>query len=214
MLSESVMISPFSEDCNSGTGEDAALISRIADGDVEAFSLLYQKHSRNVHRIAVLVLRDRTEAEDVMHDVFVCIREKSHMFRQDVGSARGWMATMTRRRAIDRLRACRRQNEFLRRSADEQEQQTGEQALTLDGFAIDPEENKIVRCAIAALPPKLKQAVKMVFLDGFTHLEVARSLQQPLGTVKARVRRGLRQLRTLLRRIGVERFDAYSGYWG
>lgn len=175
---------------------DADLLQRVARGDKQAFAELYDRFSGPLLGAAQHILRDAAEAQDVVHDAFVTLWEKASVFEVARGSAFSWAVTLVRNRAIDRLRMRRRRAELLADSAPSDlgyaegaTEPTGGEAAALGDDA------RAVRAAVATLPLEQKRALELAFFGGLTQEEIARKLSEPLGTVKARIRRGLLKLR-------------------
>lgn len=172
---------------------DARLLAQIARGDREAFAALYDRFSPPLYATALHIVRDPADAQDVVHDAFVAVWEKAPAFDPGRGSAFSWLVTFVRNRAIDRIRTRRRRAELLARSAPSD-------LGYHDDAAGTSADARAVRGAIAALPPEQRHALELAFFGGLTQQQIAESLQQPLGTVKARIRRGLLKLRDSLAR--------------
>lgn len=181
--------------------EDGELINRMASGDKLACSELYDRFSRPLYSVALRVLNDQAEAEDVVQEVFLALWEKSASFDTTRGSAFGWAITLTRNRSIDRLRTRRRRATLL--------SETFREDLPGGSSANDPdsaddlifkEKSGAVRTALATLPAEQLRALELAFFSGLTQQEIAARLSEPLGTVKARIRRGLLKLRDTLSR--------------
>jgi RNA polymerase sigma-70 factor (ECF subfamily) len=141
------------------------------------------------------ILSDASEAQDIVHDVFLALWEKAALFEPTRGSAFSWAITLTRNRSIDRLRTRRRRADLLEKAApadlgyDESSSDVaGDQAAAGD-------EAAVVRKAVASLPSEQKKALELAFFSGLTQQEIAERLKEPLGTIKARIRRGLLRLR-------------------
>lgn len=181
--------------------EDAQLVARMAQGDKQAFAEIYDRFSRPLYATALRVVSDATEAQDVVHDVFVTLWEKASTFQSERGTAFGWAVTLVRNRAIDRVRMRRRRNEILADSApadlgyDENAPGSG-----ADENAALGDQAQAVRAAVASLPLEQKHALELAFFSGLTQQQIAERLREPLGTVKARIRRGLLKLRDSLPR--------------
>lgn len=178
---------------------DAQLLQRIARGDRQAFSELYDRFSGPLYGAALRILNDPTEAQDVVHDAFVTLWEKATTFDANRGNAFSWTVTLVRNRAIDRVRMRRRRAELLAASAlsdlgyaDESSAASGSETAQLGDDA------RAVRAAVATLPVEQQRAVELAFFGGLTQEEIAKKLSEPLGTVKARIRRGLLKLRDTL----------------
>ena len=177
----------------------AQLVRRIAARDLQAMSLFYDQTVTPLFSVALRILGDAGEAEEVIQDAFVQIWEKAPTFDPLLGAAFHWALSITRHRAIDRLRSRQRRA----RLAD-QLQETGAadpapiSAPDLD--ALDADEATVVRSALGSLPGDQRQAIEMAFFSGLTHPEIAEALDEPLGTIKARIRRGLLKLRECMQR--------------
>jgi RNA polymerase sigma-70 factor (ECF subfamily) len=176
---------------------DAALVQRIAQGDKQAFAELYDRFSGPLYSAALRVLRDPTEAQDVVHDAFVTLWEKAGTFEVARGSAFSWAVTLVRNRAIDRVRMRRRRAELLAESAPADLGYDEAAIVGGDSVALG-DEARVVRAAVATLPAEQQRALELAFFGGLTQEEIAKKLSQPLGTVKARIRRGLLKLRDSL----------------
>ncbi len=178
---------------------DARLVERIALGDQQALAELYDRFSGPLYGTALRVLRDPAEAQDVVHDVFVTLWEKAASFETTKGSAFSWAVTLVRNRAIDRVRMRRRRAELLAESVPA-DLGYAESSTTASGgeSAVADDDARAVRAAVATLPLEQKRALELAFFGGLTQEEIARKLSEPLGTVKARIRRGLLKLRDSL----------------
>lgn len=174
---------------------DAQLIRRIAAGDRTAFGELYDRFSRPLYATAVKIVQDASDAQDIVHDAFVVVWDKAADFDSGKGSAFTWLVTLVRNRAIDRVRSRRRRSELLAASVPHDLGYEEGQARSADHQATMGDDAKAIREAVAALAPEQKQALDLAFFGGLTQEEIARSLGEPLGTVKARIRRGLLKLR-------------------
>ena len=180
---------------------DAQLLQRVAQGDKQAFAELYDRFSGPLYGTALRILRDAAEAQDVVHDAFITFWEKAGTFDTSRGTAFSWAITLVRNRAIDRVRMRRRRAELLADSAPSD--------LGLDGgsspasgieAATTGDEAVAVRAAVATLPVEQQRALELAFFGGLTQEQIAQKLREPLGTVKARIRRGLLKLRDSLAR--------------
>ncbi len=178
---------------------DARLMRRIAARDRAAFAELYDRFSGPLFGAAMRILRDSAEAQDVVHDAFVSLWEKADTFAHERGSPFSWAVTLVRNRAIDRVRQRRRRAELLAESApsDLGYADAAPNPSATDA-AVAGDEARAVRAAVATLPAEQKKALELAFFGGLTQEEIARTLREPLGTVKARIRRGLIKLRDSL----------------
>ena len=178
---------------------DAELLRRMARSDREAFAQLYDRFSRPLYATAVRILTNAAEAEDIVQDVFLALWEKANAFEPSRGSAFAWAVTLTRNRAIDRVRMRKRRSELLAETtAEDAGTQPSDAGLHSADELVFKEQAGAVRAAVAALPPEQQRAVELAFFGGLTQQEIAEKLREPLGTVKARIRRGLLRLRDIL----------------
>lgn len=178
---------------------DAALVRKIAGGDRDAFAQLYDRYSRPLYATAFRILSDATEAEDIVHDVFVALWTKAAEFDLNRGTAFSWAITFTRNRAIDRVRSRKRRMELLDKSApSDLSYATGADQTDLGDELWYKEKAAAVRVAVKELAADQRSALELAFFGGLTQQEIAAKLQEPLGTVKARIRRGLLKLRDRL----------------
>jgi RNA polymerase sigma-70 factor (ECF subfamily) len=178
--------------------EDADLLERIADRDRQAFGQFYERYSTVLYSMAVRILIDAEEAADVLQEVFVQIWEKTGAYNPNLGKPFSWVLTLTRNRAIDRLRARKRRYRFVEEMTQELDN-TNHKNHDHHDQLISQEEATLIRSAMATLPLEQRQAIELAFLGGLTHQEISKNLGQPLGTVKARIRRGMLQLREELK---------------
>lgn len=178
---------------------DARLVQRMAAGERDALGDLYDRFSGPLLGAAQQILRDQAEAQDVVHDAFVTMWEKAATFDLARGNAFAWAVTLVRNRAIDRVRMRRRRAELLGEAApaDLGYLESGGEPSGSETAALG-EEARAVRAAVATLPLEQQRAVELAFFGGLTQEEIARRLSAPLGTVKARIRRGLLKLRDSL----------------
>lgn len=177
--------------------DDAELMHRVALRDKVAFAQLYDRLSGVLYSTAMRILNDAKEAEDVLQDVFLQIWEKAGTYDPGLGRPFNWMLTLTRNRSIDRLRSLRRRYEFIAEATETAV--TNHLNLQENGREIyDREQSQIIRRALEGLPLEQRQAVEMAFLGGMTQTEISEQLGQPLGTIKARIRRGVIKMKDIL----------------
>lgn len=165
------------------------LVRRVADGDRTAFEALYDGYHRLVFGIALKMLGDAAAAEDVTQGVFLKVWQAPRAFVG--GNFAAWITRVTRNRSLDLIRG-RAHRDGAEIAADLPD----DEALDDRVFAsLDAER---VRRALATLPDVQRQSIELGFFSGLTHEEIARTTATPLGTVKARIRSGLRKLRATL----------------
>lgn len=179
-------------------GDDSALIERIRKGDRGAFMVFYDRFSALLFSIAARVLSDRKEAEDILQEVMLAIWNKSGAYDPALGSLSSWAVVLTRNRALDRLRARTRRLRLIEEVAlmaeDPQEGTTASAGEVVHG----QERAEQLRTAMKDLPSEQRMAIELAFFTGMSQSDIAARLRQPLGTVKARIRRGMLRLREQL----------------
>lgn len=178
---------------------DARLLQRVAQGDRDAFAQLYDRFSGPLYGTALRIVREPAEAQDIVHDAFITLWEKASTFDSSRGSGFSWAITLVRNRAIDRIRMRRRRADLLAESAPADLGLGDDHASGADAAATG-DDARAVRTAVASLPKEQQRALELAFFGGLTQEEIAAKLEQPLGTVKARIRRGLLKLRDTLAR--------------
>lgn len=173
--------------------DDATLVKRIADGDHGAFASLYDKHGALVFGVAKRILNNREQAEDVTQSVFLQIWTRPESFAG--GNFAAWVARVARNASLDILRSAA--------------VRTREPVIPLDlpaEGALDEQVFERVRAAaltaaVAALPADQRVAIEHAYFGGLTYREVADRLKEPLGTIKSRIRMGLRRLLESLEQV-------------
>ena len=175
----------------------AGLLHRIAAQDRQALAEFYDQTAAVLFSTAVRILGDAHEAEEIVQDVFVQIWNKAATFDDALGAPFHWAVGITRNRSIDRLRARQRRTRALEKMTEETANQPAA-SVPRNEFALSEEELTGVRSAVKRLPSDQRQAIEMAFFGGMAHSEIAGALNQPLGTVKARIRRGMLKLRESL----------------
>jgi RNA polymerase sigma-70 factor (ECF subfamily) len=170
----------------------AQLLRRIAAQDRLALAEFYDQAAGPLFSLAMRILGDAHEAEEVIQDVFVQIWQKAAAFDAAVGAPLHWALSITRNRSIDRLRARQRR---VRLANELEESATIQPAIADSSPLLTEEELGVVRAAVRSLPDEQRQAIELAFFGGMTHFEIAETLKEPLGTIKARIRRGMLKLR-------------------
>ena len=173
---------------------DGELLRRIAAGDRAAFAEFYDRHSTLMFSVACKILNDQSEAQDVLQETFVQVWEKAGKFDPNLGRASSWVATLTRNKSIDRIRASQRRG----RLAEEAGVETAianEAADTANEAVHGHDKARLIQSAITGLPLEQRKAIELAYFSGLTQHEISEQLKEPLGTIKARIRRGLVKLR-------------------
>ena len=179
----------------------AALMARAAEGGQRALAALYDETSALVYGLALRILRDQQAAEDVTIDVYLQVSRQVSSYNATRGTPSAWLLTLTRSRAIDRLR-----QEAHRRAREEPLEATHMPSRTAgpEECTATTELRCLVQHALARLTPEQRQVIDLAYYAGLSHTEIAAQLDQPLGTVKTRIRTGLMRLRESLRALLTE----------
>jgi RNA polymerase sigma-70 factor (ECF subfamily) len=178
-------------------GEDGAadliLMRRIADGERNALAALYARHGGVALAFARRMLSDADDAEEAVQDAFVSVWRRAGTFRSEAAAPRTWILSIVRNRCIDTLRRRR-----------------GDTTAPLDETQPEAFENELwseiwkrqcgaaVRSALGSLPPEQREVIELGFYGGYSHSQIAERLALPLGTLKKRMRSGLKRLRDVL----------------
>src|SRR3954453_8906845 len=177
---------------------DEDLVPLMARGDARAFEAIYERHSGAAYSLAYRMVGTRAAAEDVTQEAFMNLwRSRAHYARPRV-SARTGILGIVHHRAIDALR--RASVHSRRRSDDETAAERLEAPDRVDDDVARRDEAAIVRAALDVLPADQVQVIELAYFGGFTHVEIAEMLDQPVGTVKGRMRLGLKKMREALAR--------------
>jgi RNA polymerase sigma-70 factor, ECF subfamily len=172
------------------------LVRRIGQGDQSAFALFYSRLSPVLYGVAFRMMNDHGDAEDVLQEGMTYIWRKANSFDASRSSAFAWAAMIVRNKAIDKLRT-RWRGERLRERVQDSSDLRSDQD---DTSALEPllrEQRNQVRSVLSQVSPDQREALELSFFSGLTHEEIAAKLGAPLGTVKARIRRGVLRLRQL-----------------
>jgi RNA polymerase sigma-70 factor (ECF subfamily) len=182
------------QDLRSLADEDVMQIVRR--GDARAFEVIYERHSAAAFSLAYRMMGTRTGAEDVTQDAFLSMWRSGARYDRARGSVRTWVLGIVHHRAIDALRRATVHDR--RRAGDEGIEERFEARERTDVEAARREEAGTVRGALSSLPADQSQVIELAYFGGFTHTEIADMLEAPVGTVKGRMRLGLKKMRAQL----------------
>ncbi len=176
---------------------DVALLQRIAIRDAAAMGLFYDRHSACLYGLALKMLRDEQDAQDVLQDTLITLWNKAAKYDPELSSPLSWTVMVLKHKAIDHMRAGERRQKKLERSktdfwfaADVDDMSAGE--------PVRREQRLTVRKALDDLRPKQRRVLDLAFFSELSHAEIATNLNLPLGTVKTVIRRSLLELRNRL----------------
>jgi RNA polymerase sigma-70 factor, ECF subfamily len=175
------------------------LLRRVGAGDLRGFEELYRRFGGMLFATIIRILNQQEAAEDVLQEVFLQIWEKAPLYDPARGKPLTWVVTLARNKAIDRLRSTQRSHRL--HSEVEREAQgfdSSEEKSSADVLEA-VEKGKLVRAAMAKLSKDQREAISLAFFSGLSQTEIAERIGEPLGTVKARIRRGMMRLREVLK---------------
>lgn len=174
------------------------MLDAVARGDRSAFERLYDTYSPTIYGLLLKICGNAEEAADLLQETFVQAWQSAERYDPSRGSEVGWLITIARSRAIDRIRSSKmralRENEGAREIYGDGTfvDESGADAVGLS------QARAMVRTAMQELPAEQKQVLELAFFEGKTHTEIAAQLRQPLGSVKTRIQLGMKKLRARL----------------
>jgi len=171
------------------------LLKRAARADTEAFAVFYDQTSSRAFGLAVRVVRDRAQAEEVTQEAFLEVWRNAGRYDSSRGSAIGWLLTIVHRKAVDRCRSAEAASR--RETSYHQDNQSVDHDATAEAVETSMEARR-VRTALTALTQVQREALELAYFGGYTHTEVASMLDLPVGTAKTRIRDGLIRMRDAL----------------
>ena len=176
---------------------DEDLISLAATSDAGAFAALYDRHARAAYSLAYRMMGEKQAAEDIAQDAFLKVWRSAESYRAERGSVRTWILSIVHNRAIDQLRSM-----ASRRRMQDKVEASVPRSQPSEAFSEiwRNSQREQVREALGALPPEQLKILELAYFSGYTHVEIAELLGLPLGTIKGRMRLGLKKMR--------ERFDS------
>ena len=184
---------------HANSDDELDLMKRIKAKDADALEELYDLYNRLLFGMIISIVKKREEAEDVLQEVFVKIWEKASTFKENRGNVYSWIVTLTRNKAIDRIRS---KGYKTQKKASHL---VDEPDFTLEGDHYDPLETTIfsdraelVKKALEQIPEKQSEVIKIAYYKGMTQSEISDHLDIPLGTVKTRTRQGMIKLKRIL----------------
>ena len=171
---------------------DEDLISLVEAADAEAFATLYDRHSRAAFSLAYRMMGERQAAEDLAQDAFLKVWRSASSYRAERGSVRTWILSIVHNRGIDQLRT-----QASRRRTQDKIEASAPRSQPSEAFAETwrNSQRDQVREALNTLPPEQLTILELAYFSGYTHVEISDLLRLPLGTVKGRMRLGLKKIR-------------------
>ena len=170
---------------------DQQLIDQVKQGDKTAVKEIYSHFSQVVYNLALRMLRDKEDAEEIVQEIFLQVWNKAYSYDSERGAVSTWILNIARSRSIDKLRTVGYRQRNI--EIDEEKVNSNDD---LSRIIEDREESKkVIRQALENLPDKQRIAIEIVYFEGFTHLEAAEKLNEPVGTIKTRIRLGVLKLK-------------------
>jgi RNA polymerase sigma-70 factor (ECF subfamily) len=171
---------------------DEDLISQIGQGDRQAFATLYDRHIRAAYALAYRLMGEKQAAEDLLQEAFLKLWRGAASYRAERGSVRAWLLSIVHNRGIDQLRSL-----ASRRRTQEKIEASAQRSQPSEAFAQSWRnfQHEQVQGALKTLPSKQSKGLELAYFSGYTRVEIAEFLDLPLGTVKGRVRLGLKKVR-------------------
>ncbi|HEV2012515.1 MAG TPA: sigma-70 family RNA polymerase sigma factor [Candidatus Dormibacteraeota bacterium] len=178
---------------------DGEIAAQLQRGDAAAIGRLYDQYGRQAYGLALRIVNDRGAAEDVVQDAFLRVWRAAGSYDTSRGTLRNWLLSVVHNRAIDRVRGTAKIRRETHLGAIERRAEVPDAwaALSLDL------ERKQIQEAFAQLPEAQRRTLELAYFGGYTHAEIARRMDVPLGTVKGRMRMGLEKMRSFLQARGV-----------
>jgi len=181
---------------------DHQLVDRMAGGEDRALGVLYDRYGKIVYSLALAIVREPADAEEVVVDVFGQAWRSAASFDLARGSVGAWLSTIARTRALDLVRSRGRRARAYERAAHLSDDGV---ATPIGSAGVDPgrgseqsEARRLVTKALATLPEPQRTAIELAYFEGLSQSEIAERLAEPLGTIKTRIRAGMEKLRGLL----------------
>ncbi|MBA2618129.1 MAG: sigma-70 family RNA polymerase sigma factor [Rubrobacter sp.] len=171
---------------------DEDLMSLMEGGDEEAFAALYDRHSRAAYSLSYRMMGDRQAAEDLTQDAFLKVWRAAGGYRSDRGSVRTWILSIAHNRGIDQIRSS-----ASRRRTQDRVEQSAPRSQPSEAFAETwrNRQREQIREALNTLPEDQLKILELAYFSGYTHVEISNLMDLPLGTVKGRMRLGLKKIR-------------------
>jgi RNA polymerase sigma-70 factor (ECF subfamily) len=171
---------------------DEDLISLLVEGDARAFATLYDRHGRAAYSLAYRMMGEKQAAEDLVQDALLKVWRGAESYRTERGSVRTWILSIVHNRGIDQLRSL-----ASRRRTQDRVEASAPTSQPSEAFAETwrNSQREQVREALSTLPPEQVKILELAYFSGYTHVEIAELLDVPLGTVKGRMRLGLKKIR-------------------
>lgn len=182
---------------------DEALLKAIASGAVWAMESLFHRYSGILYSLAYHMVADHQVAEDLLQDTLIAVWKRSSSYSPQTGAARSWLISILHHRAIDYLRKIRRRSTVQEAPLEEIEFDESVAFPDVWEDAWRSVQSSQIRAALMRIPAEQRLIIELAYFQGWTHTEIAKGTQVPLGTVKARMRLGIQHLKRILEQMGI-----------
>jgi RNA polymerase sigma factor (sigma-70 family) len=172
-----------------GKQDSIRLLKQIENGSRKAFDQFYESHISFILQIAIQIIGDQSEAEDVCHDIFLEVYQKPEQYKAEKGSVKAWLAVKTRSRCLDRLR--KKKPVLL----DKLENMLGKKEIDAEFYVLTQLERETILEALKHIPNEQQKVIYSAYFEGRKQNEMASMMNRPIGTIKSLVRYGLNNLR-------------------
>ncbi len=190
--------------------DDLAVLAAISAGDTHALEALYDRYAAVIHRMAMRILKNHEQAEEIVQEVFWRVWRRSASFERERGRVAQWLFGITHNLCIDELRRMRSRPSQVYEDVDHPViQQLADEHADIPAAAWASEQRQVLIRALRDLPTAQRQVIELAYFGGMSHQEIATQLNSPLGTIKTRVRLGLQKLGSLLTSQGLQSGDAW-----
>ena len=183
---------------------DHVLVERVAAMDADAFEALYDRHLSSAYALAYRIVGSAAPANDVCQEAFLAVWRSASTFDLALGNVRSWVLTIVRNRAVDHLRRVTRTKDHEVQDEALAERHAAPAAAGTEAAALRSAEAGSTKELLEVLSPEQRNVIVLSFYSGYSHSEIATMLELPLGTVKARMNRGLAKLRSTITAGGVQ----------
>lgn len=194
------MIQPLIDTSGLAEASDESLMKAITDRHQTALRELYQRYGKTLKSVVTRVVHEETEADDVLQEIFLQIWKEARNYSPKAGRPLGWVVTLARRRAIDRLRRrqayCRAKDRF---ESQIQQQPASQSSSQMSDDLIRSDLRRFLDRQLSGLPAYQRQVIELSYFEGRSHREISHLTKTPLGTVKTRLELGLRKLTNCVR---------------
>lgn len=171
------------------------LMQRITNGEMEAFEEFHRKYHVLIFTTIYKVLNNHEDSQDVTNEVLKTIWTKAANYRADRGTLVTWICTTARNRAIDRIRSIQRRSALYDRFEVKIDLESSDRSISGREDLYRSDARKVLQSAIVSLRAEQREVIELAYFEGLTQRQIAERLNRPLGTVKARIRRGVERLR-------------------